>query len=612
MRQPAIASLLLLVLVSSFVLFFFSSFGSAEAATVGIYIQTDGTVQGTSSIQRNGNVYTFVKDLSGPLYVQRDSIVIDGAGHELVGGNGRGIVLADRHDVTLKNARVTLDGGYIIDVESATDCALIGNTLVGTPQPIPGLPPPKTPLIGPIGVNFLHSQGITVRDNTVMNFSFALSLDWSSGHTITGNTFVDGIVGIDLSNTTGCLFRNNRMINSGFSIRTYPTYQYENDLDSSNTIDGKPIYYWLNLKDKAVPPDAAYIVLVKCTNIMVENASPQGIALVSTANSAISRVKMTGRGDGITLLDCSGIRIVDSILRDQAIGIDLENSSNNTISGNDVSNHTTRAINLGNAHNNLISRNTFTANGYAIAPSQDTVSNGNIIASNNFTKNDYAFTVHGSMKIQDNIFEVNNFGILLSGSSSSTITQNTFTNNKNALYISASSGNAIYLNNFVDNGRHVTDAGVSNQSVSAQASKARSSSIGSLQLAASSVSGVNFIPPPPPSSNHWDNGEKGNYWSDYKGSDSNGDGIGDTAYYLYENNQDNYPLTNPVAVSGAPSAPVPASQSPESTTSSDDTQVPQGTTGAELPAEYVFAAMATVGVAAACTWLFVKRRKVTM
>jgi parallel beta-helix repeat protein len=612
MRRPAIASLFILVLLSSFVLFFFSSFGSAGAATAGVYIQADGTVQGTSSIQRNGDVYTFMGDLAGPLYVEKDNIVIDGAGHTLIGGNGRGIVLADRHDVTLKNARVTLDGGYIIDVEGATDCALIGNTLVGTPQPIPGLPPPTSPLIGPIAINFLHSQNIIVKDNTITNFSSALSLEWSNGHTITGNILADGIVGIDIWNTTGCVFRNNRMINSGFSIRTYPTYQYENDLDSSNTIDSKPIYYWLNLKDMAVPSNAAYIVLVKCTNIMVENASPQGIALVSTADSTISRVKMTGRGDGITLLDSSGINILNSILRDHAIGINIENSSNNTIRGNEISNHTTRGINLGNANNNLISNNIFTANSYAIAPFQDTVSNGNIIASNNFTKNDYAFTVHGSMKIQDNIFEVNNFGILLSGSSSSTITKNTFTNNKNALYISASSDNNIYLNNFLNNTCQVADAGVSSQGASTQPVKASSNSTGSLQPVAAHVSRVNFLPPPPPSSNHWDNGEKGNYWSDYKGSDSNGDGIGDTAYYLYENNQDNYPLMNPVAVSGAQSAPVPASQSPESITSSDDTQVPQGTTGAELPAEYVFAAMATVGVAAACTWLFAKRRKVTM
>jgi len=44
------------------------------------------------------------------------------------------------------------------------------------------------------------------------------------------------------------------------------------------------------------------------------------------------------------------------------------------------------------------------------------------------------------------------------------------------------------------------------------------------------------------STNVWDDGNEGNYWSDYKGQDSNGDGIGDTPYLISKDNQDNHPL----------------------------------------------------------------------
>ncbi|MEM3378727.1 MAG: NosD domain-containing protein [Candidatus Bathyarchaeia archaeon] len=88
-----------------------------------------------------------------------------------------------------------------------------------------------------------------------------------------------------------------------------------------------------------------------------------------------------------------------------------------------------------------------------------------------------------------------------------------------------SSNNLIYQNNFVNNTRQVYNLGV-NTAI------------------------------------FWDNGTIGNYWSDYNGTANNGDGIGDTPYFIKTQTfdasvgivevvcgQDNYPLMAPFNIS---------------------------------------------------------------
>jgi hypothetical protein len=74
----------------------------------------------------------------------------------------------------------------------------------------------------------------------------------SSGHTITGNNFVDGIVGNSIVNSKAAL-PDNHMTNGTFSHPYLSLYKFNNDLDASNTIEGKPIIYCKTQWTKPVP-----------------------------------------------------------------------------------------------------------------------------------------------------------------------------------------------------------------------------------------------------------------------------------------------------------------------------------------------------------------------
>ncbi|GAI89352.1 unnamed protein product, partial [marine sediment metagenome] len=50
-----------------------------------IYIRADGTVEGTDVIQHVGHVYKFMGDPEGSILVQKNDIIIDGAGYTLQG-----------------------------------------------------------------------------------------------------------------------------------------------------------------------------------------------------------------------------------------------------------------------------------------------------------------------------------------------------------------------------------------------------------------------------------------------------------------------------------------------------------------------------------------------
>jgi hypothetical protein len=102
-----IKSTVVVLLVLSLALVYFPQIGVVKAEGT-IYIRADGSIEGTDKIQRDGDVYTLISDINGSIIVERDYVVLNGAGYRLQGdGNENGVTIGINNNITVKNLKVS-------------------------------------------------------------------------------------------------------------------------------------------------------------------------------------------------------------------------------------------------------------------------------------------------------------------------------------------------------------------------------------------------------------------------------------------------------------------------------------------------------------------------
>ena len=232
--------------------------------------------------------------------------------------------------------------------------------------------------------------------------------------------------------------------------------------------------------------------------------SDSGIYVISSGNT-ISHNTITSNKNGIYLYYSNNNTVSDNnVSSNNWYGIYLYYSNNNTVSDNNAYSNHNDGIYLYYSNNNTVSDNNVSSNNNGIYLYY---SSNNVISDNSVSNNDCGIWIRqlsSNNVISDNNVSNNNYGVYLYYSSNNVISDNNVSSNYNCgvyLYYS-SNDNTIYCNNFINNIDQVWSDSV----------------------------------------NVWNDGDEGNYWSDYTGRDLNGDGIGDTPYVIDVNNQDNHPL----------------------------------------------------------------------
>jgi parallel beta-helix repeat protein len=372
-----------------------------------IYIRADGSIDPqTALISTVDNVtYTLTGDINDSIVVERDNVLLDGAGYILQGAGvdeSRGIHLDGRDNVTIKNMEIKgfsygiwinsssnnvmsgnniTDNGYGAYVENSSNNSISGNNITGNVQ---------------AGVYlFWYSFNNTISGNNLVDnyFRGIWLYAYSSNNTVSRNNITGNYWGIDLWGVDNNTVSGNVFINDGLEAG----YSYDN-LVVDNSVNGKPLVYLENVSDRIVD-DAGQVVLINCSDIIVENLNLShatvGVNLWETKNTRIAK---------------------NNITANERAGIFLGVSSNNTVYGNNIANNGDGITLLDHCSDNTFYGNNISANDYGIWLLSDITNN--TISGNNIT--------------------ANNYGIWLYYSSDNFIFHNSFVNNVNQVYTEGS------------------------------------------------------------------------------------------------------------------------------------------------------------------------------
>jgi len=168
-----------------------------------IYIRSDGSVEpATAPIERTGNLYKLTDNIV--LYtieIQRDNIVLDGAGHTIQGNASRikgyddgnnGVIVAGRNNVTI--TRLNFEHGDTgVRISNSSHINIAGNTFIN------GIT---------MGIVTKDSSFVLIESNNFTSISGPAILCNGTANTIRGNSLTDGVRGIDLEGSSNLISDN--------------------------------------------------------------------------------------------------------------------------------------------------------------------------------------------------------------------------------------------------------------------------------------------------------------------------------------------------------------------------------------------------------------------
>ncbi|MHA1522534.1 MAG: NosD domain-containing protein [Promethearchaeota archaeon] len=485
----------------------------------------------------------------------------------------------------IRGGSIRANGMYLND--DSDNNSLIHNTIIGYP----------------FNIKTRDSRGNQLIDNTLIDgTSSGFELSSSYNSTLTGNVIINSGIGIEVSSSNNITISENQITGSSqsditlsrgdYHILTENTMEnkgmdiediYHNQIDTSNTVGGKSIYYFEDQDnmylDGNIMTDLAQLFVINSTNSTITNFDihQKSIGLyfdhcasLNILNNNVSE----NLGDGLRLIGVNDSSIDSNIFDNNNIGIyysgeeaptfEDENpdfdllSGNNVYSNNSICHNRAEGIIGEYGHHDNFSSNIIMHNGYSgiyfYYPEYFAFVTDNIISNN--SQEGIVLSESMNCSIGDNVIQFNlDAGIYLDGSSNTTIHANQISENElGGILIDDSYGCDILENELIGNfdfGLSCEDA--DDTIISGNRIKATNGT----GVYLDSDSGVNVIynndfidnilhAEDNGTLNEWFLGTVGNYWDNYTGTDGDGNDIGDQPYNISGSagSQDDYPIVD--------------------------------------------------------------------
>jgi len=229
---------------------------------------------------------------------------------------------------------------------------------------------------GTIGIWLHNSQNSSIVGNTLQDGSYGIRLYHAPNSEIVENS-IRGYTwfGVEVESSGNSTLKRNIMVENrfNFGVDGVSLSDFINDIDESNTVNGKPIHYLMNQHNITIDSftfqEIGYLGLVNCSNVRVKALTVedniQGILLASATNAIITNVYAQDNWNGIYVVHSSDISVSENQANSNFdYGIKFLNSSRSIARENNVDNNGWAGLGVFKSPNSTIEDNEASFNTY--------------------------------------------------------------------------------------------------------------------------------------------------------------------------------------------------------------------------------------------------------